>query len=289
MTFALASGALTAGPLEAASCSVVGQKRSIGGRTQICTRIGNARRWVPATNKSGTTTTTTVRTSTSTTTLVDVVKPGLPRSTVDRPGPASYDVKFIYATFVDGPDERRDSNGAIAGIATDVNRYFRTQFPGHQARYDTFDGRLDVQYVQIPVTNKAFRSYFVDDGYILEDLLQSVLNKAGLDWTHGMHEDIYGHNKRFYFMFVEGYRGVKWGPDSESYEYECTITGRVSAFDSCDALTVANARVRSDIGSLPRALFGKVGRILQRNFPRCVVCSIADCAALGAGLCSTDS
>lgn len=212
-------GLLTAGPANAAACSVLGQKRVIGGRTQTCTRVGNARQWVAATTRTGSTT---VRSTTSTLPQADVVKPGLPRSTVDRPGPANYDVKFIYATFVDGPDERRDSNGAIAGIAADVNRYFRTQFPGHQARYDMFDGRLDVQYVQIPVTNKAFRSYFVDDGYILEDLLQSVLNKAGLDWNHGMHDNIYGHNKRNYFMFIEGYRGVKWGPDSESYEYECT-------------------------------------------------------------------
>jgi hypothetical protein len=178
----------------------------------VCTRVGKARRWVAAQNSG----------SATKPEDVDVVKPGLPRSTVDRPGPANYDVKFIYATFVDGPDERRDANGTIAGIAADVNRYLTSQFPGHRARYDMYEGLLDVQYVQIPMTNKAFRSYFVDEGWILEDLFQSVLQKAGLNWTHGMNEAKQGHNQRFFFLFVEGYRGVKFGDNSESYEYECT-------------------------------------------------------------------
>jgi len=224
VALALGAGLLATAPVEAASCSVVGKRRVISGRTEVCTRVGKVRRWVAAPTTTTTTirtTTTTIPPTTTTTESVDVVKPGLPRSTVDRPGSANYDVKFIYATFVDGPDEKRDTSGAIAGIAADVNRYMTTQFPGHRLRYDMFEGQLDVQYVQIPVTNRAFRSYFVDEGWILEDLFQDVLQKAGLDWTHGMNEDKYGHNNRFYFMFVEGYRGVKWGVN-ESYEYECT-------------------------------------------------------------------
>ncbi|MEK0443670.1 MAG: hypothetical protein RL507_523, partial [Actinomycetota bacterium] len=143
MALALGAGLLATAPAEAASCSVVGKRRVVAGRTEVCTRVGKVRRWVAA------------PTTTTTTESVDVVKPGLPRSTVDRPGSANYDVKFIYATFVDGPDEKRDTSGAIAGIAADVNRYMTTQFPGHRLRYDMFEGQLDVQYVQIPVTNRA--------------------------------------------------------------------------------------------------------------------------------------
>jgi hypothetical protein len=212
VALALGAGLLISAPAEAASCSVVGKRRVVAGRTEVCTRDGKVRRWVAAPNS---------RTSKAARAF-DVVKPGLPRSTIDRPGPANYDVKFIYATFVDGPDERRDANGTIAGIAADVNRYLTSQFPGHRARYDMYEGLLDVQYVQIPMTNKAFRSYFVDEGWILEDLFQSVLQKAGLNWTHGMNEAKQGHNQRFFFLFVEGYRGVKFGDNSESYEYECT-------------------------------------------------------------------
>ncbi|NCZ86279.1 MAG: hypothetical protein EBY95_02380, partial [Actinobacteria bacterium] len=182
MALALGAGLLATAPAEAASCSVVGKRRVVAGRTEVCTRVGKVRRWVARANSSNTattttsapsttttsapsttttsapsTTTTTIRTTTTTnppttttTEAVDVVKPGLPRSTVDRPGSVNYDVKFIYATFVDGPDERRDTSGAIAGIAADVNRYMTTQFPGHRVRYDMFEGQLDVQYVQIP-------------------------------------------------------------------------------------------------------------------------------------------
>ena len=41
-------------------------------------------------------------------------------------------------------------------MASEVNRYFRSQFPGKQLRYDTFNGRLDVQHVQLPMTNKEY-------------------------------------------------------------------------------------------------------------------------------------
>ncbi|MFZ9192746.1 MAG: hypothetical protein ACO224_08005, partial [Ilumatobacteraceae bacterium] len=158
MALALGAGLLATAPAEAAPCSVVGKRRVVAGRTEVCTRVGKVRRWVAAPSTTTTTirtTTTTNPPTTTTTEAVDVVKPGLPRSTVDRPGSANYDVKFIYATFVDGPDEKRDTSGAIAGIAADVNRYMTTQFPGHRLRYDMFEGQLDVQYVQIPVTNRA--------------------------------------------------------------------------------------------------------------------------------------
>ncbi|MFZ9577712.1 MAG: hypothetical protein ACO3AK_02930, partial [Ilumatobacteraceae bacterium] len=65
---------------------------------------------------------------------------GLPRSAVDRPGANTADIKFIYVTFKDGPDSRRDANGDIAGMAGEVNRYYQSQFPGKRLRYDTFEG-----------------------------------------------------------------------------------------------------------------------------------------------------
>jgi hypothetical protein len=130
-------------------------------------------------------------------------------------------VKFIYATFKGGPDSRRDINGDIQGIANDVNRYFESQFPEHRVRYDTYQGRLDVQYVELPITNTDFRSLFVDDGWILEDFFQQTLQGMGLKWTHGMDRNLYGHNDRLYVMLAEGFRGPKYLPDGPR-EYECT-------------------------------------------------------------------
>ncbi len=213
-------------PMHAAAgtCSRVGAVRTIGGAAHVCVLVGKKRIWVPKT--SSRTTTTTAKPTTTTTTQksgTPTIKPGLPRSTVDRPGNREWDVKFIYATFKDGIDERRDVNGSIAGIAADVNRYFGTQHPGHRARYDLFEGQLDVQHIEIPMTNKAFYDQlFVDDPGILEDFFQSLLNGAGLEWKHGLRENVFGKNRRYYFMFVEGYRGKKFGDMGVSYDYECT-------------------------------------------------------------------
>ena len=215
---AVSIGALTIAPSTASptgaaagTCSRVGALRTIGGLTHVCIRVGKKKIWTPKTNSQ------TTKTTTST------VKPGLPRSTVDRPGNREWDVKFIYATFANGVDERRDVNGSIAGIAADVNRYFETQHPGHRARYDLFEGQLDIQHIEIPMTNKAFyEQLFVDDPGILEDFFQSLLNGAGLEWKHGAYENVFGKNRRYYFMFVEGYRGKKFGDKGVSYDYECT-------------------------------------------------------------------
>ena len=131
-------------------------------------------------------------------------------------------MKFIYATLLDGVDERRDINGEIAGIARDVNRYFQMEYPGHRIRYDTFGGRLDIQHIQLPITYAGLRELFVERGWNFEDFFQSVLNNAGHDWKHGMYDNVYGRNDRYYFMFIESARGVKWDGDGVSFDYECT-------------------------------------------------------------------
>lgn len=213
-------------PMHAAAskCARVGAVRTIGGTVHVCVIVGKKRIWLPrSTSPTSTTTTTKSTTTTVAQSTTTTVKPGLPRATVDRPGNREWDVKFIYATFANGVDERRDVNGSIAGIAAEVNRYFETQHPGHRARYDLFDGQLDVQHIEIPMTNKAFyEQLFVDDPGILEDYFQALLNGAGLEWKHGVYENVFGKNRRYYFMFVEGYRGKKFGDMGVSYDYECT-------------------------------------------------------------------
>lgn len=190
-------------PSAAGPCRKEGASRTLNDIGWTCRRVGRTLRWMQS----------------------QPFPPGsapLARSTVDRPGVGRWDVKFIYATLKDGPDSRRDVSGDIEGIANDVNRYFESQFPGHRLRYDTFNGRLDVQLIQLPITNKELRGLFVDNGWILEDFWQTAMQGAGLSWTHGMDRNVYGHNDRLYVMLVEGFRGPKWGDNGESYEYECT-------------------------------------------------------------------
>lgn len=212
LAFVVSPMPVTAMPTNKTVCARVGRTRVVNGIRWRCDRQGRVLRW---TRISSATTSTTVKNA-------DPVKLSpLERSKTDRPGVGQWDVKFIYATFKGGPDSRRDISGDIQGIANDVNRYFESQFPGHRVRYDTYQGRLDVQYVELPVTNKEFRSLFVDDCCILEDFFQQTLQGMGLKWTHGMDRNVYGHNDRLYVMLAEGFRGPKFGPDGP-YEYECT-------------------------------------------------------------------
>jgi hypothetical protein len=195
----------------ATRCTRVGQTRLISGRTQVCKRSGRRNVWV---TKQGplTTTTTAVATTPS--------RP-LGRSAIDRPGANTADIKFIYVTFKDGPDSNRDSNGQIAAMASEVNRYFRSQFPGKQLRYDTFNGQIDVQHVRLPMTNKDYNDIWLNyaGGYpTIDNVMSDMMRDAGFSWTSGFltgnYDDQYATgqwhtNDRGYVLIFEGSRGPK--------------------------------------------------------------------------------
>jgi hypothetical protein len=146
----------------------------------------------------------------------------LPRISEDRPGPHLWDVKFLYVTFEDGPDEQRDTNGDIGGIAADVNRYMESQFPGHRIRYDTYDGALDIHHIQLPITNAEYYRLHTDQQGGVENLFQRALADAGYTWRWGSVTGALPVNTRIYYLMVEGFRGKKYGDNGESYDYECT-------------------------------------------------------------------
>ncbi|MFM8956919.1 MAG: hypothetical protein ACKOJH_05680, partial [Actinomycetota bacterium] len=88
--------------------------RTVKGVRYVCSK---SKRWQVASSGTSGGASDAVTTTSSTSTTTTTIKPGLPRSAADRPGNREWDVKFIYATFLDGPDNRRDVNGQIAGIA----------------------------------------------------------------------------------------------------------------------------------------------------------------------------
>jgi hypothetical protein len=143
---------------------------------------------------------------------------GLPRSVVDRPGANTADIKFIYVTFKDGPDSRRDANGDIAGMASEVNRYYQSQFPGKRLRYDTFEGGLDVQHIQLPLSNAEFNRRWCfgssdspagcDRPDVLT-VLDNAFRDAGLQWEIAYNTGRWNANDRGYVLLFEGNRGLK--------------------------------------------------------------------------------
>lgn len=164
----------------------------------------------------------------------------LARSTVDRPGPNVWDVKVLYATYADGPDDQRDTNGQIVSIASGLSDFFARQRPGFRLRFDTFDGSLDVQHIPLSITRDEFRNLFTDRGDELEYFLRGEFARAGLPFEWSLYDDSeYGTENRMYLMFMEGPRGLKFGGDGKFVEYEC---GRVSELQSGARIVGINLR-----------------------------------------------
>lgn len=80
------------------------------------------------------------------------------RTTLDRPDdfPGLYQFHFLYVTLSDSPDMERDLNGEIDQTVADINTWFAEQTGGSTLRVDTFQGELDITYVQLDMTNTEF-------------------------------------------------------------------------------------------------------------------------------------
>ena len=232
---ALLTALLPSTPMHAATgkCARVGAVRTIGGLAHVCIRVGKQRIWMPRSSPRTTTTTTTTSTTKS-----EKIKPGLPRSTVDRPGSGLWDIKVVYATLKDGPDELRDSNGQLAYVAERISDYFARQRPGYEIRFDRFGGNIDVQHVKLPITAAEFRAKFQreGEGWEIPKFFQASMAEAGLrfSWTGENGSNRYGLEQRMYLLFLEGPRGLKQGR-----EYQC---GRVSELEAGALLTAVNLR-----------------------------------------------
>lgn len=223
---------LTATPTGAVAgtCTRVGAVRTIGGLAHVCILVGKKKIWLPRSTRGTTTTTSTTKS--------EKIKPGLPRSTVDRPGSGIWDIKVVYATMMDGPDEFRDSNGQLAYVAERISDYFARQRPGYELRFDRFGGSIDVQHVKLPVTAAEFRAKFQREGqgWEIPKFIQASMAAAGLrfSWTGEDGSNRYGLERRMYLLFLEGPRGLKQGVD-----YQC---GRVSELEAGALLTAVNLR-----------------------------------------------
>lgn len=222
----------TASPASAVAgkCSRVGAVRAISGVAHVCILVGKKKIWIPKSTRGKTTTTRTTKS--------EKIKPGLPRSTVDRPGSGIWDIKVVYATMMDGPDEFRDSNGQLAYVAERISDYFARQRPGYELRFDRFGGSIDVQHVKLPVTAAEFRAKFQREGqgWEIPQFIQASMAAAGLrfSWTGEDGSNRYGLERRMYLLFLEGPRGLKQGA-----EYQC---GRVSELEAGALLTAVNLR-----------------------------------------------
>ena len=85
------------------------------------------------------------------------------RTHVDRPdeheGPM---VKFLYVVPSFATDRERDIDGEIASYVYHANEWLASQNGGFGVRVDTFEGALDVPYVEIETTPEEWSSWFAE-------------------------------------------------------------------------------------------------------------------------------
>ena len=98
----------------------------------------------------------------------------LPRTTVDRPGGNILDIKPLYVTFKNGPDNFHDTDGVVAQMISNSLDYMAEQNPGFTPRLDTYEGLPDIQHVQIPMTYEEFAARWTTTFGPLAEVLSNL-------------------------------------------------------------------------------------------------------------------
>lgn len=107
------------------------------------------------------------------------------RSYADRPddAPGMYQVHFLYVLPADGTDYQRDLDGKINVTVDTVNEWFAGQSGGSKFRFDTYQGALDITFVQIGMTSRQVIDASVSQyggKYWIRDILEAELVKTRL-------------------------------------------------------------------------------------------------------------
>ena len=85
-------------------------------------------------------------------------------------------VQFVYVVPSDGADRRFDISGAIDTSVAVFQNWLRTQTGGRVLRLDTYQGRLDIFFYRLQMSDAAMQSH---DPFI-RNLLEDELQAAGL-------------------------------------------------------------------------------------------------------------
>jgi hypothetical protein len=141
---------------------------------------------------------------------ISIAEP-LPRTTVDRTGGNILDIKPLYITFKNGPDNFHDTDGVVARMITNSLEYMAEQNPGFTPRLDTYEGLPDIQYVQIPMTYEEFAARWTTTSGPLAEVLSEMGFPMQFPERTGT-----GYDKinRIYAALVEGSLPLKKGFDA---------------------------------------------------------------------------
>lgn len=84
--------------------------------------------------------------------------PTTERAYADRPDdhPDQYQFHILYVLPANAKDRQIDLDGTISRSVEAVNQWFSEQSGGSTLRFDTYQGQLDITFVQLEMTNKEF-------------------------------------------------------------------------------------------------------------------------------------
>ncbi|MCB0118902.1 MAG: hypothetical protein H6634_12720 [Anaerolineales bacterium] len=108
--------------------------------------------------------------------------PASERAYADRPDdyPDLYQFHVLYVIPADAKDRQMDTDGTIARSVDAVNEWFSEQSGGSTVRFDTYQGQLDITFVQLEMTNREFLDNTVEaygSNVFNRDYLEQTLDR----------------------------------------------------------------------------------------------------------------
>jgi hypothetical protein len=125
------------------------------------------------------------------------------RSYKDRPDdlPGLYQIHLLYVLPADATDQNRDLDGKINKTVEVVNEWFLEQSGGSKVRFDTYQGELDITFIQLDMTSADFHEASAatyGGPYWVRDVLETTLTNM----------DIFQPGKLYVAMFEIGKQTV---------------------------------------------------------------------------------
>ena len=127
-------------------------------------------------------------------------------STVDRPDDVDgYQIHFIYVIPSDGKDDLLDVNGKIVLSAAAMN-YWLENKTEHRLRFDTYNGELDITFMQLDATGDEIDAL----GTNILSLMEYEIKSRGFNSDHKLYVVHYDG----FFVTQEGFCGLaSYPPD----------------------------------------------------------------------------
>jgi hypothetical protein len=121
-------------------------------------------------------------------------------TTADQPDDVDgYQIHFIYAIPSDGKDDHLDVNGKIALSAAAMNYWLESK-TRHRLRYDTYNGELDISFMQLDATSEQI--YALDTDIL--SLMEFEVKSRGFSSDHKLYVVHYDG----FFVTQEGFCGL---------------------------------------------------------------------------------